>query len=93
LYVGKLTPNASLGQRIIEATIDSTLKILAKYFLNFGIEDLTKITGITEKELGGRGADIKEKFVHLRQELVQSDCLQSKLKEIAVVASRMSQFE
>ena len=82
-----------MGQRIIEGTIDNTLKVLSNYFLNFGIEDLTKITGISEKELIGRGADVKGKFVHLRQEMVQSDCLQSKLKEIAVVASRMNQFE
>jgi hypothetical protein len=92
VFIGQLSAKTNLGQRINEATIDNTIKILAKYFLNFSVEDLTKITGITEKELVERGVEVRGKFIQLKQEVVQSDCLQSKLKEIAVVASRMSQF-
>ena len=93
LYIGYLGSNDKLGQRIIEATVGNTLKILAKYFVNFSVEELNKLTGITENDLLEQGVEIRNKYIHLVREEVQNDNLQGKLKEIAVVASRMSQFE
>lgn len=57
------------------------------------MDELGKLTGITEKELVERGVEVRGKFIQLKQEKPQTDCLQSKLKELAVVASKMSQFE
>jgi hypothetical protein len=75
LYIGNLGSNGKLGQRIIEATVGNTLKILAKYFMNFGVEELNKLTGITEKELVEEGVEIRNKYIQLVREEVQSDNL------------------
>jgi hypothetical protein len=91
-YIAQLA-DKNLAKRIREATIDNTIAILSKYYLNFRVEDLRKIAGVTEKELVERGVELREGFIQLKEEVAPVDCLQSKLKELAVVASRMSQFE
>lgn len=69
------------------------MTILAKYYINFEVEALTKLTKVSEKELLERGAEVKEGFLQLKREEVSSDCLQNKLRELAIVALRMSKLE
>lgn len=92
-FIGQNSARAALAQRVKEGTIDFTVRLLSKYYLNFSLEDLNTLTGLTEQEVSERGVEVRGKFIQLREEKVQSDCLQNKLKELAVVASKMSQFE
>lgn len=90
-YVNQLN-DKKIGERIIEASITNTLETLSKYYLNFKVEDWIKLTNTSEKDVEFQ-AEIKDKYIQLKQKRNNDNCLQTKLKELVYVASKMNQFE
>ena len=56
-----------LKQRIKEATLHSTLKILSKYFVNFKYDDFKKLTNGSEKEVIQLGYAIRDGYIETKK--------------------------
>ena len=79
--------------RVKESTLSAILKTLTKYFLNYKFSDLKDLFNVSEEEVRQLGYNIRNGYVELKKEEVHSDCLLTKLRELAVVAHKMNKFE
>jgi hypothetical protein len=66
---------------------------LSKYFVNYKFSDLKTLFSVSEDDVQQLGYTIREGYIETKQEEVHSDCLLTKLRELAVVASKMNKFE
>ena len=80
-------------QRIREATLNAYLKMLSKYFINYKYTDLKALFNCSEDDIRQLGYTVKDGFIETKREEVHSDCLLTKLRELAIAAHRMNKFE
>lgn len=92
VYISK-TEDANLKERLRETTLHSILKILSKYFVNYKYTDLKVLFNASEEDIRHLGFTITEGFIEMKVEEVHSDCLLTKLRELAIVANKMNKFE
>ena len=79
--------------RVKESTLNAILKVLTKYFINYKYADLKILFNVTEDEVRQLGFNIQGGFIELKKEEARSDCLMTKLRELAIVADKMNKFE
>ena len=79
--------------RVKESTLSAILKTLTKYFLNYKFSELKGLFNVSEEEVKQLGYNIQNGYIELKKEEVHSDCLLTKLRELAVVAHKMNKFE
>ena len=91
-YLGEVT-DGQIKARIREATTHAILRILSKNFLNYKLSDLNALFPTNEEEVKQLGYNVKDAFIELKREEVHSDCLLTKLRELAIVANKMNKFE
>ena len=76
-----------------ESTLNGILRVLTKYFINYKYADLKILLNVTEDEVRQLGFNIQGSFIELKKEEARSDCLMTKLRELAIVADKMNKFE
>ena len=91
-YLGEIK-DGKLKVRVKESTLNAILRTLTKYFINYKYSDLKILFNVTEDEVRQLGFNIQGGFIELKKEEVRSDCLMTKLRELAIVADKMNKFE
>ena len=76
-----------------ESTLNAILRMLTKYFINYKYADLKILFNVTEDEVSQLGFNVQAGFIELKKEEARSDCLMTKLRELAIVADKMNRFE
>ena len=79
--------------RIKEATTHAILRILSKNFVNYKLSNLNALFPTNEEEVRQIGYNARDGYVELKREEAHSDCLLTKLRELAIVANKMNKFE
>lgn len=80
--------------RLRSATAANLLALLAKYFVSVELRDVKACFDVREEDIAEAHHELRDGFVFLhRPQTPSTACLQSKLKELAVVSNKMTRFE